>query len=103
MDVKKNSVFFKHLLIFFMRFIVFIVFALGRVLLYTVFVVFPLPKPWPKPWSKIWVVYPRKIVRHIDQKLFEKHIKNLKKTAPMLLPKNPKLQINQSDTYLVVW
>ena len=29
-------------------------FPLVRVVLYTVFMVFPLPKPWSKPWPKIW-------------------------------------------------
>ena len=57
---KNQDFFFKHLLwsriqwriAFF--FVVLKLFSLRQVVLYTVFMVFPFPKPWSKPWSKIW-------------------------------------------------
>ena len=38
----------------------------------------------------------RNFVLKTDRKLFGKQVKHLQMTSPKLLPKNPKLQINQS-------
>ena len=47
----------------------------------------PSPEPWSKIWSKTWPTnliknLAKNFVQQIDRKLFENHMKNLKKTLP---------------------
>lgn len=82
-------------------------FSLGRVVLYTVFMICVLPQTLVKTLAKNLDkklanklvknlhngICPRNVVREIDRTLTENHFTNLQKTCLELLPKNPKLQI----------
>ena len=82
---------------------VFKVFSVGRVVLYTVFLVCSLPQTVIKTQAKNLVknlakklVTGQKLVRQIERQLPEKHVEFFQKTSLMLFPKNRKVLVNPS-------